>query len=326
MPRAGKIMTLIAEPDYSPEAVEIYRKLGPVNFWFGSSKKNREKLLSISEILVVRLMLAVDKKLMDKMPDLKVIATSTTGLNHIDMSYAEKRGIKVISLRGETAFLKKIPSTAEETWGLIIALLRNIPWAFDDVRQGRWRTNRWAGHELAGKAIGILGFGRLGRIVARYAKAFGMKVLVSDPYVPANIIKKSGAEKTSMDALFKRSDIVSAHVLLTKKTANLIRKKHFQMMKPGAYFINTARAELVEKGAMLSALKQKRIAGAAVDVLYDEKDDARHMKKNAEAEYAKKNNNLIILPHIGGTTYEAMATTQEFIAGLVAGYFKKHRV
>ena len=305
---------VIIEENYSPEAVFLYKKLGPV--YFG------EKYLRAADILVVRLAINVTKKIIDSAPNLKIIATSTTGLNHIDTDYAQKRGVKIISLRGESGFLKNIPSTAEETMALVLSLLRNVNWAHEDVLNGKWRTNNWAGHQLLGKNLGLIRFGRLGKIVAKYARAFGMNVLASDPNVSANIIKKYGAKKNDLNTLLKKSDVVSLHVLLTEKTKNMIQEKHFRAMKRSAYFINTARAELISQKALYNALKNKWIAGAAIDVMDDEQADGRHLKKDPLWKYAKANKNLIIVPHIGGTTYEAKEVTQDFIADKVTKYLK----
>lgn len=316
---------IIAEPNYSLGAVKKYQKLGNVSFWFELSEKERAAILPKAEILVVRLALNVTKKIIDQMPKLKIIATSTTGLNHIDAVYAGKRGIKIVSLRGHTDFLKKIPSTAEETIGLMLALARKLPWAFEDVRKGNWRTNNWAGCELFNKTIGLLGLGRLGKIVTRYARAFRMRVIACDPNVSKDIMKKMGVEKVSMEEVFKKSDFVSLHVLLTDDTHNLVKEKHLKMMRSGAYLINTARGELIEKGALEKALKNKWIAGAAIDVMWNERSDGSHLKNNALVKYAKQNQNLLIVPHIGGTTFEAMAVTQDFIAELVKKHFDKSR-
>lgn len=312
------MITLIAESSYSSKAIAIYKKLGPIYHWFELKENEKSKIKKITEILVVRLALTVDKKLINSMPKLKIIATSTTGLNHIDTDYAAKKGIKIISLRGETSFLKNIPSTAEETMGLIIALMRRLLWAFEDVKAGRWRTNEWVGHQLKDKTLGLLGFGRLGKLVAGYARAFRMKVIASDPYASSAVMKKLGAQKVTETELFKKADIVSLHVLLTDKTKNMIGEKHLQLMKPTAYLINTARGELIAEGALEKALKEKWIAGAAVDVMRNEREDGIHLKNNALLKYAKQNKNLIIVPHIGGTTREAMDITQEFLADKVA--------
>ena len=309
---------LITEPlDYSKKALTIYKSLGQVCVW--SEAKLSEK--KSADILVIGLKYQIDEKFLDQIPNLKVIASPATGLNHLDLAEIKSRGIKIISLRGRKGFLKNVPSTAEETFALILALLRKIPWAFDDVKKGGWDRIQWRGHQLMGKTIGLAGFGRLGKIVARYAKAFNMNVIACDPNVSAKFMKSRGVTKVSMDDLFKKSDIVSLHVLLTDETHNLVKEKHLKLMKPTAYLTNTARAELVEKGTLEKALKQKWIAGAAVDVLWDEKGDGSHLKKDPLVAYARKNKNLIILPHIGGATFEAMEVTQDYIAELVFKHF-----
>ena len=315
---------LITEPkDYSKKALAIYKSLGPVYFLSEVNNKELKIILSKVNLLVIRIATNVDKNFIDKMPHLEVIATSTTGLNHIDVDYAKSKKIKIISLCGRKSFLRNVPSTAEETFALILALVRNIPWAFDDIKLRNWKGNNWRGHQLMDKTIGLLGFGRLGRIVARYAKAFGMKIASCDPNVSKEFMRSRGVEKVSTENLFKKSDIVSLHVLLTDKTQNLVKEKYLKMMKPSAYLINTARAELIEKGVLEKALKNKWIAGAGIDVMWNEKGDGSHLKNNPLLEYAKKNKNLIILPHIGGATFEAMEATQDYIAELVRKEIKE---
>ncbi len=301
--------TLILDSrDYSEKAVALYTTLGRVH-------RGKGPLAEI-DILVTRLS-RVDKNLIHRMPKLKIVATSTTGLNHIDLDELQARKIKLISLRGQTSFLKNITSTAEEGLALMLALARNLPWAFDDVKAGNWNREQWRGHQLAGQTLGILGFGRLGKILANYAGVLGMRVIAHDPFVDAKTMKQSGAAPVSMDELFKQADMLSLQVLLTEKTENLVTERHLKMMKPTAYLINTARAELIEKGALEKALKEKWIAGAAVDVLRDEDESGAHLTTSDLAAYANTHRNLIILPHLGGATFEAMAITEEFLAGLV---------
>lgn len=315
------MITLITEPkDYSKKALEVYRSLGLVYFYPELSAKEKKSILSRLNIIVIGLAIQLDKNFIDQMPHLKIIASPATGMNHIDTDYVKSKKIKIISLRGRKGFLRNVPSTAEETMALLLSLIRNIPWAFDDVKAGRWNRLNWRGHQLLGKTIGLLGFGRLGKIVARYAKAFGMKVIVCDPNVSEKFIKSRGANQISMEKLFKESDIVSLHVLLTNDTHNLVTAKHLRSMKPTAYLINTARAELIEKDALHQALKNKWISGAAIDVLWNERGDGDHLKKDSLWQYAKTHQNLIIAPHIGGATFEAMAVTQDFIAELVKKY------
>ena len=303
-------MTQILEPrDYSKNAIAVYRSLGKVYF---GPKPRRD-----AEILVVRLRYRIDGAMLDKMPHLTIIASPTTGMNHIDVKEAQRRGIKIISLRGRTGFLRKIPSTAELTWGLLLALVRKIPASHEHVKRGGWDRDLFRGHQLCGKTLGILGYGRLGKIVGRYGRAFGMKVIACDPVISAGRMKRLGSRKVSMERLFREADIISVHVLLTEKTHNLVKTKHLRMMKPAAYLINTSRGEIIEKGALEKALAQKWIAGAAVDVLWDERGNGAHLRGNPLRRYAMTHDNLILVPHTGGATYEAMAITEDFIAALV---------
>lgn len=321
-----KLITLIAESkDYSEYARGIYRSLGDIYELTEGEAARKEGPKFSADILVVRLKYTIDKFWFDRMPNLKVIATPTTGLNHIDLAEAERRGVKIISLRGHTAFLDKITSTAEETLGLMIALIRKIPWAFDYVREGGWvDRDRFRGHQLAGKTLGILGFGRLGKMVACYCMALGMRVIASDPNVSESDMAKIGVAKVNPEALFRESDVLSLHVLLTDSTRNLVKEEHFRMMKPTAYFINTARAEVVAEGVLEKALEEKWIAGAAVDVMWGEEGGLKfeqQIKENRLWKYAKTHNNLIIVPHIGGAAFEAMHATEDFIADLVRKNF-----
>lgn len=301
----------ITEPrDYSPKAIETYKSLGEVVL-------GGEPTVDVG-VIVIRLKHKIDKSWLDKMPNLKIIASPTTGHNHIDVAEAEKRGIKLVTLRGHTEFLDKITSTAEETLGLMLALARKIPQAHEHVKAGGWDRDQFRGYQLAGQTLGILGLGRLGKMVASYGKVLGMKVLACDPVLDVDTMTRHSAEKVSMDELFKRSDIVSLHVLLTDATQNLIKEDHLKMMKPTAHLVNTARAEILEKGALEKALKEKWIAGAAVDVMWDEEGSGKHLPESELWKMAKSGrHNLIIVPHIGGATYDAMQITEEYIADLV---------
>lgn len=306
-------VTILTEPKgYSSGAIRILRRLGPVVTW--AEAQRRPQLRRRAAVLAVKLGMRIGKRIVDLLPNLCVIGTSTTGLNHIDMAEAGQRGITVVSLRGETQFLKTIFPTAEETMGLVIILMRNLAAGFDAVRQGRWDKDRLYGHELAGKTLGIVGFGRLGSMVARYGRCFGMSVVACDPHVSRREMARAGVRKVLLDEVFRRADVVSVHVLLTPGTYNLIQRRHFQLMKPTAYYLNTARGELNDESALLWALRQKRIAGAALDVLANEDPRGRHVRSHPLVRYAATHKNLIIVPHLGGATFESMARTEEFIA------------
>lgn len=304
---------ILTEPKgYSSKAISVLKKLGPVYAW--QEAVSKPKILHSADILVVKLGMRISKKVLDRLPNLKFIATSTTGLNHIDIAETERRGICIVSLRGETKFLRKITPTAEETIGLMIALMRKLPWGFESLKRGEWRRERFYGNELYGRTLGIVGFGRLGGIVARYAKCFGMGVIAHDPHVSLETMRRAGTKKVSLREVFQKADVVSIHVLLTDKTQGFIKRNYFKLMKPTAYFINTARGELIDESALLEALRRHRIAGAALDVLAHEDPKGGHIKRNPLVEYAKRHDNLFIAPHLGGASFDAMRRTEGFIS------------
>ena len=214
------------------------------------------------DILWVRLRNQIDTEVFDAAPRLKVVVTPTTGLNHIDQQEAARRGIRIVSLKGEVAFLKDVRVTAELTVGLILALMRNLLPATADTLAGNWNRDAFQGHELYGKTVGIIGYGRLGHIVARYLQAFDMRVLVTDPDLDPEELER-GLTRVPLAKLLRESDIVSLHVNLCDDTYNLFGSDEFAAMQPGAWFINTARGELVDEQALLSALRSGRLAGRA---------------------------------------------------------------
>lgn len=309
----SKHLILLTEPKgYSRKAIAVLRRLGPVYPWREAGR--RPMLLKRCTILAVKLGKKISRPLLDRLTNLKIIGTSTTGLNHIDMAEVTRRGIRVVSLRGETKFLKTIFPTAEETIGLLIMLMRNLHTGYAGALEGKWWKEQCYGHELFGKTLGIVGFGRLGSMVAKYGRAFGMTVMACDPFVSRRTMARLGAKKASLDEVLRKSDVVSLHALLTEKTEHLIRRRHFRRMKPTAYYINTARGEINDESALLEALQNKWIAGAALDVLANEDPRGRHVKTHPLVGYAQRHKNLIIVPHLGGATFESMARTEEFIA------------
>ncbi len=316
--RKDKPNILIIEPDrYSPKAIAAYEKIGNV-----FATRNFRKLLPEADILVARLF-HIDKKIIDRAKRLKIIAVNTTGLNHIDLREAKRRKIEIVSLRGKTDFLDKIYATAELTFGLIISLIRKIPASYSAVVGGAWNRYDFAGNELNGKALGIVGLGRLGKKVAKYAQTFGMNVIAYDPNVSRKEMKKIGVSKITLEGVFKKSDIVSIHALHNLTSDRLIKRKHFKLMKPTALLVNTARGEIVDEAALLGALNKKQIAGAALDVLANE-NSIKDFSQHPLIQYARKNQNLIITPHTGGAAIEAWQKTEEYLAEQVLEYFKNH--
>lgn len=265
--------------------------------------------------IIVRLGRQIGSELFDRLPGLKYIISATTGLDHIDLSEAQKRGIEVLSLRGETSFLHSITSTPEIAWGLLLSLVRNIPAAVSSVDRGEWNRDAFRGYQLSGRTLGIVGIGRTGKMVAGYAEAFGMKVLYYDPYVATEKYERI----LSLEDLLGRSGIVSLHVHLNEETRHLINAKMLKHTHPGAYLVNTSRGEICDEVALIKALKAGEIAGVATDVLSLELTDFR---ESPLFRARKEGLNVIITPHIGGATHDAMAAAEEFMAEKLLNEYK----
>ena len=291
----------------SEETINKIKRLGKVDFL----EINQHKLKSIIKdynIIIVGLSIHIDKSVIKNARVLKFILSPATGLNHLDYNELKRRQIKIFSLAKEQAFLKKIPATAEHTFALILSLLRRINKASLEVNSGNWERNKFIGSELFEKSIGIVGFGRIGRIVKKFALAFGMKIYFYDPFVNKsfkNVIKINKLEK-----LAAISDIFTIHATSNKKNRKLISKRIFKSIKKNSIIINTSRGDLIDEEQLINFLKTKHIRGAALDVIHEE---YKSLEKSNLIKFAKKNENLIITPHIGGYTYESLNKAYQFI-------------
>src|SRR5205085_7359980 len=290
---------LLAESRFSEAARAELERVGEVVPF-----ERFEQELPRADAIVAGLELELGRSVLDRAPRLRVIATRTSQLRHVDVEEAQRRGIEILRIEPDDPLLRDTPSTAEETFALALALLRNVPWAFDAVKEERWERARYGGHELAGKTIGLVGYGRLGRMVAGYARAFGMHVLAHDPYVEVE-----GAEAVSLEDLLRRADVVSIHCTFDEETRGLIGSRELALVRPSAVLVNTARGEIVDEAALLRALEDGRLAGAALDTLAGERPDGSHLRDNPLVRYARKHENLIVVPHLGGATVEATERT-----------------
>lgn len=272
------------------------------------------------QVLFIALRNTIDREILDRAKALRCIVTPTTGVNHIDMATAAARGIDVLSLRGETRFLEDITATAELTWGLLLALIRKLPQAHASVLRGEWTRDEFRGIELKGRTLGVVGYGRLGKMVAAYAHAFRMTVLACDrqqrPSTPE-------VEFVGLEQVLERSDVVSIHLPLNDETRGIIDASCFERMRPGAIFLNTARGEIVDEAALLAALASGKVAGAAVDVLSDETSvHPGWLARNDLLAYARQHDNVLITPHIGGVTSDSTEKTNLFMIGKLASYLR----
>lgn len=273
--------------------------------------------LSQTNFLWIRLHHYIGVDILNNAPRLKAIISATTGLDCIDLNECKKRNIHIISLADETKFLEEIKSTAELTIALFFLLLRNIVPAVNDVvSNGNWNRDAFKGYELYGKTVGIIGYGRVGKIVADYLKCFGTKVLIYDPYI---IEKKEEVISVSLEKIFASSDIISIHAKHTIETHKMITEDLFSLIKKPIYLINTARGEIVDEDALLKALEQGKVKKAAIDVISSE--TQQNIKSNKLIHYAQQHDNLIITPHLGGCCYESFEKTELFIAKKLIEFF-----
>lgn len=273
--------------------------------------QDTEELLASIDVVLAPLGYYVGRDKIDRCPRLRAIGSNTTGHPHIDVDYARHKGVAVVTLKYEREFLDTITPTAELTWGLLIALTRQLLPAVDSTRQGHWNRRPFPGRRMLSRmSIGIVGLGRLGYKVAQYALKFGMEVSYYDPY------RASGypglRRRASLEELVADVDVVSVHVPHEKETEGMFDDAVFSAFRQGAYFINTARGELVDHAAFLRALQSGRLAGAAVDVFEDEfaPDFSARFTDHPLWRYAQEHDNLILTPHIGGSTLDAWADTE----------------
>ena len=220
------------------------------------------------------------------------ILTASTGLNHIDLDYCMNNNIEVLShTKDHNQLLNHLPSTAELAFGLMLSIMRNIPRGFDDVKKGGWDYEKFIGHQLKGKTIGIIGYGRLGRMMKTYCHAFGMDVMIYDPYEGYDYL----------DLLIKHSDIISLHVHVTDETRYMIDKKFLDSIRKGSYIINTSRGEIVNEADVIQSLRDGHLKGYATDVFEDEFGDR---SSSPILKGVEEGLNIIVTPHVGGSTWE----------------------
>jgi D-3-phosphoglycerate dehydrogenase / 2-oxoglutarate reductase len=310
---------VVLEPWRFPEAaLGQLRSLGEVDLY--DPARNLFEATRLAEVLVVRLKYHIDRAFLERSPNLKIISTATTGLDHIDLAMTAARGIEILSLRGETEFLRGVTATAEHSWGLLLALLRHIPEAHQSVTKGEWDRTAFFGRELQNRTLGIVGLGRIGRMVAEYGLAFRMRVAAYDPF-QAEWVANVG-RTVALEELAKTADVLSIHVPLCKETERLVGRQHFEMMRGDAVLVNTSRGAVVDQEALLDALERGRIAGAALDVVEDEYNAESNLRRRLIS-YAAAHHNLILTPHLGGATFDSLEKVENFMAHKLASHLEQ---
>lgn len=304
---------LIAEPkDFSPQVLARLRQHAEVDIKAITAEEIPSALREY-DVFWFRLAWPIDERVLDENARCRILATPVTGIDHIDEALCARLGVRIACLRGEREFLRSVRATAEMTLGLAISVMRHIPAAAADVETGRWNRDDFRGHELYERTAGIIGCGRLGNIVAGYLVAMGMKVLTYDPRPEAEV--PPGVQRLDrLEEVLAQSDLISLHVNYHSGTHGMIGTRELAACKPGAVLVNTSRGGLIDEAALLAALGSGQLSAAALDVLAEER---TIRKDHPLVAYARTNENLLLVPHIGGNTYESFTRTEGFIADKV---------
>jgi D-3-phosphoglycerate dehydrogenase / 2-oxoglutarate reductase len=299
MQTGGKVIICDSIDDVG---ISILKKAGLVVVYKPDIESD-ELLASVNDcdVIVVRSRTKITKMVIDAASNVKIIARVGVGLDNIDTGYAESKGIKVLNA-AEAA----MNAVSELVIGHMIALSRNIPKASDGIKSGRWLKKELVGVELRGKYLGIIGVGNIGRNLGRMAKCLRMNLIGYD-IIPINqdYVREVGMIKTDLKTLLENSDFVTCHVPLTDKTRHLINSETLSYMKPNAFLINTSRGEIIDEESLFSALNEKRIAGAALDVFEVEPPTNTKLLQLP---------NIICSPHIAAQTKEAQELASTVIA------------
>ncbi len=285
---------LLVTDDLSGEAVELLESQDDIVFDVikGLGPEELAKRIVGYHGLIVRSSAKATAEVIAAADQLKVIGRAGVGVDNIDIPAASEQGVIVMNTPGANTV-----ATAEHTMALLLALCRHVPQSAASLKAGRWDRKLYKGVEMRGKTIGIVGLGRIGRRVARRCRAFGMDVICFDPYLSDERAHEMRIERVAMDELLERSDFITLHAALTPKTKGLIGRDALAKMKPTARIVNAARGGLIDEEALIEALENGVIAGAALDVLTQEPADPQNPLLHMD--------NVVVTPHLAASTMEA---------------------
>jgi D-3-phosphoglycerate dehydrogenase / 2-oxoglutarate reductase len=295
---------VVVADELAPAGIEMLEE--ELDVVLATSPARLLQTLGEAQAVVVRSRTFVTADLLDRGPRLRLVGRAGIGIDNIDVPAASSRQILVIN-----APLGNVQSTAEHTMALLFAMARRIIAADTSVRSGAWKAG-YMGTQLAGKRLGIIGIGRIGRRVASLAHSIGMEVVACDPYVPDEAWLSMPAERLGAEELLATSDVVTLHVSLTVETENMIGAEEIGAMKRGSYLINCARGGLVDDVALARALQEGHLAGAAVDVFPQEPPSHSPLLSAP---------NIILTPHVAATTREAQELVSTELAAQILDFF-----
>ena len=284
---------VIATDGISPEGLAPLRENEELEVReYASSENGFRADLGEAWGLLLRSATQVTQELLDAAPNLRVVGRAGVGVDNIDVEACTRRGVAVFNAPSGNTI-----SAAELAFALMLASVRRVAAADRSLRAGEWARSRFKGNELRGKVLGLVGAGRIGGEVARRARAFGMSVLVYDPYLTRERVAELDAEAAELDDLLGRADVITLHVPLTDSTRNLLDADRLALLKPSAHLVNTSRGGVLDEAALAEALRDGRLAGAALDVYAQEPLEAGSLLRDAP--------NVILTPHLGASTEEA---------------------
>jgi D-3-phosphoglycerate dehydrogenase len=266
------------------------------------------KIVAPYDAILIRSGSQITAEVLEAARSLKVIGRPGVGVDNVDLQAATRRGVIVMNSPGGN-----LVSTAELALSLLLAVARNIPQADSSMKAGKWDRKSFAGSELLGKRLGIVGLGRIGREVAARARAFGMEVTAFDPFVAPAVAEALHVKLRTFDEILQGSDFITLHTTLTRETRHLLGREAFARIKPGVRLVNAARGELIDDEALLAALESGRVAGAALDV---------HTQEPPVDWRLAKHPRVVATPHIGASTKEAQERVGTDIAIQVRDYLK----
>jgi phosphoglycerate dehydrogenase-like enzyme len=258
--------------------------------------------------------MSLPRSLFERLPNLKLVTIVGMTLPNLDMAAATEHGVIVShSNFANPLFAKVLHATPELTWGLMIATVRHISLEGRRMREGAWQGT--VGINLAGRTLGLLGLGRIGKRMAEYGRAFGMPVIAWSQNLTDDTARAVGAKRVEKDDLFRLADIVSIHVVLSERTRGLVTARELALMKPDSYLINTSRGPIVVEADLIAALRSGRIAGAGIDVFDEEPPPPDHPFRTMD--------NVTVTPHLGYVTRETLTAfygdTLEAVTAFVSG-------
>lgn len=299
-------MKILISDSLSEEGLKILKNVPEfsVDMIIDLKPEQLEEKIKEYDALIVRSATKVTKNIIAAGNNLKVIGRAGVGLDNVDLEAATQKGIIVMNTPAGNTI-----STAEHTVSMILSLSRNIPQANASTKKGEWKRSKFMGVELYNKVLGIVGFGRIGTEVAKRALSFGMKILAYDPFLSKEVAEGLGVEVVELNDLFTRSDYITVHTPLTEETKHLISKEEFRLMKKGIRVINCARGGIIDELALVEAVKDGKVAGAALDVFEKE-------PLSADSELLKFDN-IILTPHLGASTEEAQVNVAIEVAEIV---------